>query len=120
MSREPQRYDVPACCEHAGRLAQWMPKGVKQHQYDEAYKRYLHSREASDPDSHPPTCGPEREGWTTYFESGGPGMHSEYVNISHCAFCGAKLDANTPLRGMSESWEKAQRRAKFEKEQAGK
>lgn len=81
----PKQFDTPKCCKEAALLIMWMPKGVPQEKYAKAVREY---RDLNKPR---PTCGPRQEGWCTLIESGGPGVHNEYINVVCCPFCGTEL-----------------------------
>ena len=64
-----KKYDEPKCCDKAFMLIYWMPKGPQR-------------------DGEP---GPEKEGWSTFIEAGGPGVRSTNYNVIACPFCGTDL-----------------------------
>lgn len=79
------RYDNPNCCPKAAWLINWMRKGHKVPKPGEKFKQDGRMQ-----------YGPEREGWATFFESGGPGMPSHWENVYYCPFCGKKLSELEP------------------------
>jgi hypothetical protein len=78
-------WDNPPCCAKAGWLINWRCKGRPVPKPGEKFKidgRFDY--------------GPERDGWATYFESGGPGCPSHWENVFFCPFCGKKLSELEP------------------------